>query len=187
MNGFNSYTYTKDVVSPEALRDLVMIRVSKELWRKINDGGGGIIISPNKTGEQPSSGNVVIFSVTALTSDEQDEITLAINEFNNSHEFAIRSSIEIDVLNDTASFGQTLMEKIAANNVYQGKHLELSGDGSRTKTRVLIEDNVPLIISLLSGSLGEAYYYASSYAADEIMSQAEIDEYKKRLELKLGL
>ena len=79
------------------------------------------------------------------------------------------------------------MEKIAANNVYQGKHQQLSNDGVRTKTRALLEDNVPLIIALLSGSLGEAYYYASNYVADEIMSQSEIDEYKKRLELKLGI
>ena len=187
MDGFNSYTYTKDVVSPEALRDLVMIRVSKDLWRKINSSGGGVIISPNAPGVTPVNDNVRIYSVVALTSEEQDSLTAAINEYSNEHEYAVRSDIEINLLNDTAYFGQTLMEKIAANNVYKGKHLELSSDGVRTKTRALLEDNVALIISLLSGSLGEAYYYASSYVADEIMSQEEIDEYKKRLELKLGL
>lgn len=187
MDGFNSYLYTKDVTSPEALRDLIMIRVSKDLWRKINDSGGGIIISPNVAGEQPDADNVQIYSVVALDSAEQDELTAAINEYSNTHAFAIRSNIEVNTLNDTASFGQTLIEKIAANNVYQGKHLQIEDGGTRTKTRALLEDNVNLIVALLSGSLGEAYHYASAYTADDIMSQGELDEYKKRLELKLGL
>ena len=171
------YYYTKDVKQAPFV-DLLRIRLSKDLWRKIR-------IATRSTAED----NVCIESDIVLTSDELDEIAVAINEYSNAHPFVMRHQVELETMNPNATFGQVLIDKISSNNIVRNRHMTLVDDNGTPKSlsQIMIERNQLLIISLLIGSLDIAYQMTLSFTPDETITQEEIDEYLKRLELQMGI
>lgn len=168
------YYYTK-FVQATPLRDIIMMGVDKSLWRKIEQLNVKSYIDEAHLEDD----NIEIATNEVLTSDELDQIAAAINSYSPTHELVVRYGIELNTMNPATSFGSVMVQKFASNNLYRQK--------TGTQVNALLSNNLLLILALLTGSLTTAYGVFAAMPADENISQAEIDEFKKRLELYLGI
>lgn len=168
------YYYTKHVESTP-MREVIMLGVDKTLWRKITQ----LNIRTFAKEEDLQDDNIEICTTEVLTSAEEDQIANAINSYSPTHELVIRYGIELNTMNPAVTFGNQLTQKFASNNLYRNKTGE--------QVNALLSNNLLLILALLTGSLTTAYGVFAAMPADENISQGEIDEFKKRLELYLGI
>lgn len=169
------YFYTKSGVNSEVLTEAICLRTS---LRKVFIG---VSISEKISTETNNifDDNIEIQFSRALTSIEQDEITNLINMIGPMYDLMIRKNIELNTMNWALKTGQELMAQFGANNLYRQK--------TPQQIVELITNYSELINSLLTGSLQTAYGVFSTMHPDANISQEEIDEFKLRLEIVLGV
>lgn len=169
------YYYTKTGINSEVLTEAICLRTS--LRKSLT----GVFISEKIN---PDTGlvfdnNVEIQFNKALTSAEQDEITNLINIVGPSYDLMIRKNIELNTMSWAMKEGKSILAQFGANNLYMQK--------TDAQIDALIANNSVLISSLLTGSLTKAYREFLAMAPDANISQSEIDEFKLRMQIALGL
>jgi len=115
----------------------------------------------------------------ALTPDEHDELNVVVDQYSATHKLVVREGIENNVMNPAMQFGTDFLKKFSSNNVYLEK--------TDTQINTLLATYPSLILTALTGSLKTLYTVICSMTADDNISQVEIDEFKLRLEIYLGL
>jgi hypothetical protein len=123
--------------------------------------------------------NVELEFSRALTSAEHDEITTIVNLIDDTYDLVVRKGIEENTMAWAMETGKTLLAQFASNNLYRGK--------TSSQIESLVMNQSVLIQSLLTGSLTTAYGVLLNMSPDANISQDEIDEFKIRLEIVLGL
>lgn len=168
------YFYTKSSVDSEILTEAIQLRTS------VRKEFTGCLISQKKD-EQGAilDNNIELHFSRALSSAEHDEITLIINNYGPGYDLVIRKSIEKNVASWARKQGTELVDKLGANNMYRGK--------TPTQIEALVTEYPILVTSLLTGSLNTAYAIFLNKLPDANITQEEIDEFKLRLEIILGL
>lgn len=169
------YYYTKSGINSEVLTEAICLRTtlrgvfgSVSISEKINKDTGTIY-----------DNNIEIGFTRALTSAEQDEITNLVNMVGPTYDLMIRKNIELNVSSWAMKEGQSLLAQFGANNLYLQK--------TDAQIDALIENNGVLLNSLVTGSLKKAYREFLKMVPDANISQQEIDEFKLRLEIVLGI
>lgn len=165
------YYYTKNI-DPEVLNEAINIRTSLRLefiGCRVNIKSDGSI----------DDDNVELEFSRALVSSEQDEISNLVNEIGPSYDLAIRKNIEKNTMVWAMETGKTILSQFSANNVYRQK--------SNDQIDALVENYSHLINSLITGSLTKAYREFNQMVPDENISQEEIDEFIKRMQIALGI
>lgn len=157
------YTYEK-VVDPQILQTMILF----------NDS-----LRPKFSSISLEESSVTVSFSEALTVSEHDELNVIVSDYSETHELVVRDSIERNVMSAAMLFGQTFLTKFAANNIYRGKTSE--------QINSLLSTYPTLILAAQTGSLNTLYAVISSMVPADNISQEEIDEFKKRLELYLGL
>ena len=167
------YFYTKSVDS-EVLNEAICLRTS---LRKVIVG---VLVSDElKPDGTPIDNNIELQFTRALTSAEQDEITNIINAVGPTYDLMIRKNIENDTMAWAMKQGQTILAQFGANNLFRGK--------TNVQVDALVTQYPDLIHSLVTGSLSATYRIFSAMTPDANISQEEIDEFKLRLAIVLGL
>ncbi len=167
--------YTKSGINVEVLTEAIQLRttIRKELI--------GVLISEKIN---PDTGlvcddNIEIQFTRALVSSELDEITNLINMVGPMYDLMIRKNIELNTMSWAIKTGQTLMAQFGANNLYAQK--------TTAQVTALATQYPELIHSFITGSLQTAYGIFLAMTPDANITQEEIDEFKLRLEIILGL
>jgi len=167
--------YTKSDIDSEVLTEAICLRTT---LRKVFIG---CLISDKL---DPNTGlvfddNIEIQFTRALISTELDEITNLINMVGPMYDLMIRKNIENNTMAWAIKTGQTIMAQFGANNLYQGK--------TQDQVTALSTQYPDLIHSLVTGSLTVTYSIFATMVPDANITQPEIDEFKLRLEIVLGL
>lgn len=165
------YYHTK-VLDSEVLEEAIRLRTT------LHKDFVGCKVELNHDGTAPQN-NVELSFSKVLTSAEWDSVAVILNEIGPSYDLQIRKGIENGTMTWAMAEGMKLMAQLSANNVYRGKTAEQI-------ERILVKTE-PIIRSLVTGSLKTTYAQFSAMAPDGDISQEEIDEFKKRLEIILGL
>ena len=168
------YFYTKEGVNGEVVSEAIKLRTtirSEFIGSLVSDkrDDDGIILDDN----------IELQFTRALTSAEQDEITGIINMVGPSYDLMIRKNIEQNTMQWALKTGQEILAQFGANNLYRGK--------SAAQIEALVTEHPDLIHSLVTGSLNTAYTVFSAMTPDANISQEEIDEFKLRLAIVLGV
>lgn len=166
-----SYKYTK-VLDNEVLTEAIQLRTT------LRNEFIGCHYAVATDGTAPIDNICLDFS-RALTSSEQDEITNIVNAMGPTYDLVIRKSIEQNTMKWATEKGAEVLRQFAANNLYRGKTAE--------QVEALVTDYPDIIHSLLTGSLQTAYITFSNMVPDVNISQEEIDEFKLRLAVILGI
>ncbi len=162
-----------EIIDPEVLTEAIALRIP------FSDVCTGIKTRYPKPSDENQDTYTEIHLSRTLTSEEHDQITAIINALGPSYDLQIRKGIEKNVMVWAMEQGHLLLRQFAANNIYRQKTPE-------QLTR-LLDEKCLLITSLMTGSLTIAYSELSATIADEDFSQEEIDEFKLRLEIALGI
>lgn len=165
------YYYTK-IIDFEVLIEAIKLRTS------LRSVFTGCSISLDANG-QATEDNIELTFSRALLSSELDEITSIINAIDETYDLTVRKNIERDTMRWAIIQGQTLIEQFGANNLYRQKTEE--------QILALNTQYMSLTHSFLTGSLNLAHSILSDMQPDANISQEEIDEFKLRLEIVLGL
>lgn len=168
------YFYTKTMIDSEVLSEAIRLRTTLRGEFKgchISDkrDSSGVILDDN----------IEISFSRALTSPEQDQITNLINIIGPAYDLMIRKNIEKNTMQWALKTGQEILAQFGANNLY--------GQKTEEQTDALVEGYPDLIHSLVTGSLRKAYREFLAMQPDENISQSEIDEFRLRLEIVLGI
>lgn len=123
-------------------------------------------------------GDLHIITNTVLSSSEEDELIAIVNNYDSSP-LIQRKYIKDNYATPAMGFGADFIAEFGANNVALGK--------TEAQIDSLIADNPTLISAALSGSIKSLHRIISDLVADANISQDEIDEFKRRLEVYLGL
>ncbi len=121
--------------------------------------------------------NLVFHFNTALTSDQKDELANLMNDIDDNYDLVVRQKIQNGIIKDKMNFGKQFISMFAANNEYQDKTSEQVG--------LMLTKYPSLIMCCLTGSIESLYYIVSTIEPDEAITQEEINEFKKRLEIFL--
>jgi hypothetical protein len=177
--------YATKYVQEHPFRDHLMLNMSKSVYRKILS----INITTYSNSEMVEDDNIEIIISELLLSEELDELNNAINSYENTGELATRYNIEINTMNRASDFGNSLVQKFASNNIYRGKHItEIERNGvTKPITSHIVDEHLTLIVNMLTGSLTDVYRTMSTLPPDELITQEELDEFKRRLEIYLGV
>lgn len=167
----HTYKYTKEVIA-DVLHE--MISFNSTLRPKFE----GLMVKVNGDGTVPDD-NVEVVMTEVLLSAEEDELTAIVNSYGPANQFVVRYGIEQNVMTPAVKFGNDFLMKFASNNIYLGK--------TPVQIGTLLNTYPDLIHASITGSLTALYATISSMVADENISQEEIDEFKLRLEIYLGI
>jgi len=166
------YFYTKNLDS-DLLKEAIQLRTTLRTVLQ------GVSVSINQDGTV-NPDNISVKFTRALLSTEQDEITAIINLMGSgTYDLEVRKSIEENVMNRVMAQGHMLLAKFAANNIYAGKN--------QTQVEALATQYPELIHSLITGSLTVTYGIFLAMVPDANITQGEIDEFRLRLEIILGM
>lgn len=140
----------------------------------------------DSNGEVPQNNIALSFS-RALTSLEQDELTVIINAMGNyseqapygTYDLEIRKHIEETTMTWAEMKGKEIMRQFASHNIFRGK--------TDDQVDALSTQYPDILHTLSTGSLKAAYRVFSSMTPDANISQEEIDEFKLRIMITLGL
>ena len=171
MSTTEKYYYTKNI-DAEVLMEAIQLRTS------LRSVFVGCHVTVNGDGTVDDD-NIEIEFTRALTSPEQDEITNVVNAIGPTYDLMVRKGIQRNTMTWARRKGVELMDIFTSSNVYAQK--------SATQIRALVADYPVLMNSLMTGSLTTAYGEFLVMQPDANISQAEIDEFKLRLEIILGL
>ena len=122
--------------------------------------------------------NVEITANIVLNSDQEDVLIGVINNYA-THPYKTRKTIEDTVMNPAMAFGMDFLKKFSSNNLYLQKTDEQIG--------ALLDTYPSLVIACITGSLKALNFTIMGMTANENISQEEIDEFKKRVQLYLGI
>lgn len=136
-----------------------------------------ISVSTNMDGSVDDD-NVSIETTAVLLSAEEDELNTAINGYS-ANPLVVRYQIEHNTMNPAMTYGMNFLAKFSANNLYLGK--------TALQINTLLDTYPELIHAAITGSLVALYQTMCTMVADANISQEEIDEFKKRLEIYLGI
>ena len=165
------YYYTKNL-APEVLVEAIQLRTSVRLEFtscRVSINHDGSIIDDN----------IELQFSRALTSVEQDELVTIVNDIGPEYDLAIRKNIEKNTMAWARQKGTELMDQFAANNIYRQKSPE--------QVEALAHDYPNIIHDFTTGSLQTAYTTFSTMIPDANISQEEIDEFKLRIAIILGM
>lgn len=168
------YFYTKSGIDSEVLCEAIRIRTSL----RAEFIGGYTTEKLDAYGELIDN-NIELHFTRALISSEHDEITALINIIGPAYDLVIRKHIEKNTMPWARKTGQELLDQFGANNLYKGK--------SDAQIDALSKDYPDIYHTLGMGSLKAAYRIFLVLAPDENISQEEINEFKLRLEIILGI
>jgi hypothetical protein len=160
------YNYEKEMVS-SVLSDMIML----------ND-----ILRPKYLGQRELGGVVTILFNAALTPDEHDTLNVIVDLYNADHRLVKRHVIKSSYAKDAGIWAEDFMMEFISNNLERAKTTE--------QIALLMQNYGSLILACITGSIGMIYGIVSTMVPDEIsgtINQEEIDEFKKRLEIRLGL
>lgn len=165
------YYYTKNL-DAEVLMEAIQLRTS------LRSVFVGCHVLVNGDGSV-SDDNIEIEFSRALISTELDEVTNIVNLIDSSYDLMIRKTIQRDTMTWARRKGVELMDIFSSNNVFANK--------TPTQVRALVANYPVLLNSLMTGSLQTAYGEFLTMVPDENIAQSEIDEFKLRLEIILGI
>jgi len=168
------YFYTKEGIDSEVLSEAIRLRTT---LRSVFIGS--LISEKKDINGVVLDDNIEIQFTRALISSEQDEVTALINMVGPMYDLMIRKGIENNTMAWAMKTGLNLMAQFGANNLYAGK--------TSTQITALATQYPDLIHSMLTGSLTVTYAIFSGMVPDANITQPEIDEFKLRLEIILGL
>jgi hypothetical protein len=168
------YFYTKEGIDSEVLNEAIRLRTSLRV-----EFIGGLTSDKRDANGAIKDDNIELHFTRALISSEQDEITSLVNMIGPSYDLMIRKNLEKNTMAWAIKSGQEIIAQLGANNLYRGK------DASQIKALAI--DYPDLVHSLITGSLQTTYGIFSVMAPSANISQEEIDEFKLRLEIILGL
>ena len=157
------YTYTKEV-NPDVLREIIDL---DNRLRAIMEG------------MYTHGDAITIVTIVALTPDQHDILNVLVDSYNDTHPLVVRKNIEVNVMTPAMKYGMSFLAKFSSNNIYLNKTAEQVG--------ALLTMYPDVIHAALTGSLQALYYTTSTMVADDNISQEEIDEFKLRLEIQLGI
>ena len=168
------YFYTKEGIDLEVLNEAIRLRTS---LRQVFIGG----YTSDKRDEYDRifDDNIELQFTRALVSTEIDEITNLINIIGPSYDLVIRKGIEKNTMAWAIKTGAEILAQFGANNLYRQK--------TQDQVEALVTGYPELIHSLVTGSLTITYKVFTSMVPTANISQEEIDEFKLRLEIILGL
>ncbi len=129
-------------------------------------------------GYQYEEDNLLLHFDKALLADERDEIVNLVNNLNDEYDLVARDKLQKNIIKDKMVFGKNFMEVFAANNAYRNKTAQQIGG--------MLAKYPSLITCCLTGSIETLYGLLLIIEADENISQEEIDEFRKRVEIFLG-
>jgi len=165
------YYYTKSVIA-DVLQDMISLdNILRPLVKNVS-------VTTNSDGSIPDD-NVEISTDIVLDSAQLDALAAVINAYGPAHALVVRYGIETNVMTPAMQYGYNFLSKLSANNIYLGKTAE--------QINALLSNYPELIHAALTGSLISLYTVISGMVADANISQDEIDEFKLRLEIYLGL
>jgi len=165
------YYYTKSVIA-DVLQDMVNLNnILRPLVKNVS-------VTTNSDGSIPDD-NIEISTDIVLESTQLDELAALINAYGPANALVVRYGIETNVMTPAMQYGYNFLSKLSANNIYLGKTAE--------QINALLANYPDLIHAALTGSLISLYSVISTMEADANISQDEIDEFKLRLEIYLGL
>jgi len=136
-----------------------------------------VMVRKNIDGSVPEN-NVMVTTNVVLNSDQEDILIAIINGYN-MNPLKMRNMLETNVMGPAMSFGMEFLKRFSANNLYLEK--------TDVQIGALLNTYPDLIHACITGSLKSLYATMLSMTADENISQGEIDEFKKRVEIYLGL
>lgn len=166
-----SYKYTKSV-DAEVVNEAINLRTSlRSIYL-------GCHVHLNADGSAPEDNICLDFS-RALTSSEQDEITVIINAYGPEYDLVVRKKIEKGTMTWAKAKGSEFLDQFSANNMYRQK------DAATIKR--LIEADKDLITSLKIGSLQTSLGYLMAKTPNADITQEEIDEFVLRMKIILGI
>lgn len=168
------YYYTKDNLNGEVVSEAIRLRTSLR-----HEFIGCMISNKHDENDVILDDNVELQFSRALVSSEQDEITAIINIVGPSYDLVIRKNIEQNTMQWALKTGQEIMAQFGANNLYRGKSAE--------QVEALVTQYPDLIHSLVTGSLQTAYGVFLAMQPDANINQEELDEFRLRLAITLGL
>lgn len=158
------YTFTKSV-NPDVLKEMLLLT---SIWRKINN-----------VNFYEDSNEIEISTTEVLVSADEDILNQVINDYSSTHPLVLRHDFEKAAIGPAMNFGLELLGKMGSNNVIAGK--------SAAQIQDMFDTHASLILMLVSGSLIMAHSYISAMTPTANFTQAEIDEFTRRLEVYLGL
>lgn len=166
------YYYTK-AMSGDILQEALSLRTT---LRKVITG---VNVSGDFSDAEVDDDNIEITTSRVLTSSELDEIANLINTIDVNYDLVVRRGIETGTMTWAMNVGREMLCKFSSNNLYRGK--------TESQTDALVENYPHLIHALITGSLTKAYREFASMVPDDNISQDEINEFKLRLAIILGL
>lgn len=123
--------------------------------------------------------NLVFHFSVALSSDQKDELANLVNSIDENYDLVIRHNIKNKTIKDKVAFGKEFINVVSANNDYMQK--------DALKIAALLETYPSLIVCCLTGAIELLYGLIISMQPDENISAEELSEYKKRIELFMGM
>lgn len=157
------YEYNKSVIA-DVLDDMI----------KFNS-----LLRPKYIGVLSNATAIICRFSEALTPDEHDTLNVIVDSYSDTHELVVRKGIEENVMTPAMIYGNNFLAKFSANNLYRNK--------TPIQIGTLLATYPDLIHAAITGSLTALYGTMLTMVADANISQEEIDEFKLRLELHLGL
>jgi len=168
------YFYTKDGIDSEVLGEAIRLRTTlKDVFI------GGFTSDKKDMQGNVLDNNIELQFTRALVSSEQDEIPAIINMIGPSYDLMIRKNIELNTMSWAIKKGQEVLAQFGANNLYRGK--------TQSQISALVTQYPDLIHSLVTGSLTTTYCIFLSMVPDANIGQEEIDEFRIRLQIILGI
>lgn len=168
------YFYTKEGIDSEVVGEAIRLRTTlKDVFI------GGFTSDKRDAQGDIFDDNIELQFTRALVSSEQDEITGIINMIGPSYDLMIRKNIELNTMSWAIKKGSEILAQFGANNLYRGKTEE--------QIEALVTQYPELIHSLVTGSLQTTYGIFLAMVPDANISQEEIDEFRIRLQIILGL
>lgn len=168
------YFYTKSGIDNEVLKESILLRTTLRtifidlmISEKLDDNGALV------------DDNIEMQFSRALTSLEQDEITNLVNMVGPTYDLMIRKNIELNTMSWAQKEGMKLMSILGANNLYRQKTF--------SQVEALTTQYPELIHSMLTGSLTITKSIFDNMTPDANISQEEIDEFKLRVNIILGV
>ena len=158
------YEYTKENVDGEVLNEMILFNSN---------------LRAKSIGISIAGTDIECCFNAALEPSEHDELNVIIDQYGPSHELVVRKGIETNTMVKCMKFGESFLAKFTANNIYREK--------SSAQISSLLSTYPDLIHCCITGSLQSLYYIISNMVASENISQDEIDEFKLRLEIFLGI
>lgn len=136
---------------------------------------------PKYLGLEASLGQVNVIFSEALTQYEHDELNLLIDDYGPDNRFYRRYFIRQDTISPAVAWGQEFLKEFVSNNVERAK--------TPAQIQYLMSTMTPLIFAAHTGSLTTLYSIVQALTPDEggALIQEEIDEFKRRIQIRLGI